>query len=280
VNGIGWLGNRVLYSSTTDGASSIFAGDQRLSDGPGDSQPVASPDGSTIVYAATTKSSSTIWRMNPDGSNRRKLTDGPRDYDFAISPDSKTLAFASLDPKSTEWSMWTIPLEGGAPRKIVSRPTLLEQLRYTADGQAIIFTNYAGSMLRLYRVPATGGAVTEITNKRSSDSALSSDGRSLICSYDYDETSKASFATISLEGNALKSTPADGSKFRWRNHDVTYLHDENGATNLWTLDRGTPRKLTEFSEGSIVDYAWSADGKHAAIAHVVDSTDLVVIRRK
>ncbi|HJW95799.1 MAG TPA: protein kinase [Thermoanaerobaculia bacterium] len=280
VNGLSWLGNRVLYSSTTDGASSIFAGDQRLSEGPGDSHPAATPDGSAIVYAATTKNGSTIWTMNADGNNRRQLTNGPRDSDFAISPDSKTLAWASFDPKSAQWSLWTMPMAGGAPQKISTRSTLIEQLRYTPDGKTIVFTGYAGSMLRLYRIPANGGAVAEITSKRSWDSSVSSDGRSLICAYDFDETNNSSLATLSLDSSDVKTTSLNGSKYRWRGDNVTYLHEENGATNLWMLDRGTSRKLTDFSEGSIVDYAWSGDGKRAAITHVVDSSDVVVIRRK
>ena len=80
--------------------------------------------------------------------------------------------------------MWTMPLAGGTPKKIVSRPTLIQQLRYTPDGKTIIFTGYAGSMLRLYRMPAEGGTITEMTGKRAADSALSADGKTVVCSYD------------------------------------------------------------------------------------------------
>jgi len=279
LNGIAWLGNRVLYSSTTDGASSIFAADQKLTEGPGDFYPTPSPDGSVIVYETSSKDHSAIWRMKPDGSDKRQLTPGPRDYDYAISPDSKTLAYASIDPKSNEWSMWTMPLAGGTPHKILGRPTLIEQLRFTPDGNTIIFTGYAGSMLRLYRMPAAGGETTEMTSKRAADSALSADGHNVICAYDFDDKAATTMAIIPIGGGDMSTLPLKGSRFRWRGNDITYLHTENATTNLWLFD-GAPRRLTDFSEGSVVDYVWSSDGKRAAITHVVDSSDVVVIRRK
>jgi serine/threonine protein kinase len=284
--GLAWLGDKVLYSSTTDGASSIWTADPltgaatKLTEGPDDLLPAPSPDGSLVVYESASKDHSTLWRMKPDGTERRQLTPGPRDYDYAISPDSKTLAWASIDSKSNEWSMWTMPLAGGTPKKIVSRPTLIEQLRYTPDGKTIIFTGYAGSMLRLYRMPAEGGTITEMTGKRAADSALSADGKTVICSYDYNDKGTTSMALIPVGGGELKTLELKGSRFRFRGDDVTYLHTDNGLTNLWMLDHGTPRRLTDFSEGSIVDYTWSKDGKRAAITHVVDSSDVVVIRRK
>jgi len=287
LNGIAWLGDHILYSSTSDGASSIWSADpatgtaSKLTEGTGDDlQPTPSPDGSVIVYEAASKDQYTLWRMKPDGTDRRQLTPGPRDYDFAISPDSKTLAWASVDTKSNEWSMWTMPLAGGTPKKIATRSTLIQQLRYTPDGQTIIFTGYAGSMLRLYRMPATGGTITEMTSKRAADSSLSADGRTLLCAYDYDDKLTTSLAMIPLDGGDMKTMPLKGWRYRWRANDVTYLHTENGTTNLWMLDHGTPRQLTEFSEGSVVDYTWSADGKRAVVTHVVDSSDAVVIRRK
>ena len=87
-------------------------------------------------------------------------------------------------------------------------------------------------------------------------------------------------AMIPVDGGDPKTMALKGSRFRFRGDDVTYLHTDNGLTNLWMLDHGTPRRLTDFSEGSIVDYTWSKDGKRAVVTHVVDSSDVVVIRRK
>jgi eukaryotic-like serine/threonine-protein kinase len=287
MGGLAWAGDRVVYSSQAERTSSLWSVDPRTGDAQrltGENvsavRPLATPDGATIVFAATSHGQSTLWSMRRDGSARRQLTRGPRDYDFAIAPDGKSIAWASIDPSTNAWSLLTMPLGGGkATRLIADRATLIEQLHYTPDGRFIVFTGYAGSMLRLYRVPASGGAVREVTARRSMDSAISGDGSTIACSYAFEDMNDAPLALMAPDGSNLRVLPIRGSMYRWCNDDVTFLRSEHGTTNLWRLDGTTPKRLTDFTEGSIADYAWSADGKRAAITHVVDSADVVVIRR-
>jgi serine/threonine protein kinase len=287
LSGIAWLGNRLIYSSSSDGTSSIWGLDAAGGDatrltpeGTDTSHPMTAADGSAIVYAVGTRGQSSIWRMRPDGSDRRQLTPGPRDSDFNISPDSKTLAWASIDEKSNAWNLWSMPLAGGPAMKLTTRPTLIEDIRFASDGQTVVFIGYSGNMLRLYRIARGGGEVTELTTKRSLDPDLSSDGRSIVCSYEFEDMYAAPAAMISLDGTNVVKLPMKGFRYRWHGRDISYLHIENGVTNLWLLTGEAPRKITDFTEGSIVDYAWSADGKRNAITHVVDSSDVVVITRK
>ena len=286
LNGIAWLGDRVLYSSTSDGLSTLLSADpktgttSKLGNGTSDSHPTPTPDGSAIVFASELDNRSSIWRMKPDGTERKELTPGPRDYDFAISPDSKTLTWASVDPTSSQWSLWTMPLDGGPARKIAVRSTLIKQIRFTPDGKTIVFTGYAGSMLRLYRLPSSGGTVTEITTKRASDADISPDGKTIVAPYDFDDTMSAGMGLIPIDGGEIKTLPLKGWRYRFTGRDVTFVKEDNGVSNLWVLENDKPRRLTEFTEGSISDYAWSTDGKRAVITHVVDSSDVVVIRKK
>jgi hypothetical protein len=62
--------------------------------------------------------------------------------------------------------------------------------------------------------------------------------------------------------------------------DVYRVREEKGAMNLWLrpLSGGDAKKLTSFSEGTIAAYAWRDDGSRAAVTHVVDSTDVVLIK--
>ena len=61
--GLAWLGDKVLYSSTTDGASSIWTADPltgaatKLTEGPDDLLPAPSPDGSLVVYESAVEGS-------------------------------------------------------------------------------------------------------------------------------------------------------------------------------------------------------------------------------
>jgi hypothetical protein len=52
------------------------------------------------------------------------------------------------------------------------------------------------------------------------------------------------------------------------------------AGNIWIhpLD-GDPRQLTHFTDNrTILDFAWSRDGKHLAIARATLSNDIVLVR--
>jgi Tol biopolymer transport system component len=51
--------------------------------------------------------------------------------------------------------------------------------------------------------------------------------------------------------------------------------------NLWVqpLDGSAPRQITHFTDGrSIVDFAWSRDGKHLAIARTTVTNDIVLFK--
>jgi serine/threonine protein kinase/Tol biopolymer transport system component len=287
LGGLTWIGDRIVYASEAERVSSLWSIDPKSGQSSrltGEAlsalRPVATRDGSTIVFAAESHGQYSLWSMRADGTNRKQLTTGPRDADFAVSPDAKTLAWASIDPSTNEWTLRTMPVAGGAASLLVKRPTLIEQVRFSADGRTLLFTGYAGSMLRLYSLPVSGGKVTELTTKRSMMPELSPDGSTLACSYAFEDMNNAPLALMAPDGTNVRVLPVRGQQYQWRNDAVTYVRDDNGVTNLWQLDGKTPRRLTDFSEGSIADYAWSADGSRAAITHVVDSSDVVVIRQR
>jgi Tol biopolymer transport system component len=74
----------------------------------------------------------------------------------------------------------------------------------------------------------------------------------------------------------------NGSSYQWTRDSsaVTFVREENGHVDLWLQPRdgSAARRLTNFTEGSIADFAWSRDGKRAVLSHVVEAVDVVVIR--
>ena len=288
LTGIDWLGERVVYASTADGKPDLWlmqAGDApvRLTDDAAyESNPIAAPDGSQILYLASTARSHAIWSVRPDGTERRQVTGGPRDGDFAISPDSKRIAWASLDLQTNTWGLWTMPLSGGAKKRIATSASILEEIRYTPDGAWIVFTGYERSTLRIYRVPAVGGRAVALTSERAHEPSISPDGRTIACSYGFDESMESSLALIDIESGRVKTIDLKGSHYQWlpSGKAISYLRSEGDASDLWLqpLDGSAPRRLTRFNEGAIYDYAWNASGTRAVIAHVVDSSDVVLMK--
>ena len=280
----------MLYSSSADGNADLWSADPKggeasrlTTEGTMDMTPTPSPDGSLVVYRAGNGAQFSLWCMRPDGSERRALTSGETDGDFAVSPDSKTLAWASLDRPSNEWVLWTMPLTGGPRRRLTSRRSVLDQIRFTPDGKSILFTGYENTHVVIFRIASEGRVATALTAGPSFDANVSPDGRTVSCAFGKVHEELASLGLISFDDpSRVRTIEVKGCRYRWRDgNTISFIREENGIANLClqSIAGGAPRKLTTFSDGSIADYAWSHDGRRAVVAHVVDSVDVVLIRK-
>ena len=143
--------------------------------------PAWSPDGRLIAYASRVSGSWDVWLMSADGSGKRRITtSAANETEPTWSPDGRWLAFSSdryadeLGPKASIFKLRSSKPYGTAIR--LTRPgpdpdTGLNQQdsspAWSPLGNAIMFTRetpYGGepSGVRLYTVPASGGAATEI----------------------------------------------------------------------------------------------------------------------
>jgi Tol biopolymer transport system component len=121
------------------------------------SSPAWSPDGQRLAFtsdAGGMASQSTIWSVSRDGGDLRQLTQlgqppgGHREPAWSI--DGKAILFGV---STGRWSqeIWTMPVAGGAPRRLAA-PRLGGFLpRFAADGRAIYYGSATGD---------TGGTLT------------------------------------------------------------------------------------------------------------------------
>ena len=60
---------------------------------------------------------------------------------------------------------------------------------------------------------------------------------------------------------------------------VLFVDSRNGVSNLMsqTLDGRPPKQVTNFTEGTIFNFAWSADGKQLFLARGAINSDVVLI---
>lgn len=122
-----------------------------------------SPDGRWLVFGAAGH----LWKKRlPDGRPERLTRDEDRwEYEPAFSPDGRTVAY-------TTWSddeygaLHSVPLAGGTPRKLTTRPGHYFEPRFSPDGSRIVFRRGTGNLILgtlhgveagLYWIPAGGG---------------------------------------------------------------------------------------------------------------------------
>ena len=179
-----------------------------------------------------------LYRVNVDGSGLANLVEGSA-LNALILPDDRTVLY--LSNHSGIQTLWSVPLSGGPSRE------LLHRLLYSG----------IGTFERVSRRPPA-----EV--RRSS----AVDGRraALVCDLP-DCTNPRDFAVPSL---ALWTPDSRGMAFS----------DSTDPKNIWVqpIDGSARHPLTKFTEKTIIDFAWSPDGKHLAITRGTSLADIVLIK--
>ncbi|MEO6223810.1 MAG: PDZ domain-containing protein, partial [Vicinamibacterales bacterium] len=187
--------------------------------------PAISPDGSQIAF--TYKGD--LYLVPSAGGVARPLTmHEAHDYMPVWSPDGSQIAFAS--DRYGNFDVFIVSVRGGEPRRLTYHSAPESPFAFSPDGQSVVFGAVrmdtadnrsfpAAYMPELYRVPATGGRVTQILTTPAEDVQYSRDGRYVI----YHDKK--------------------GQENPWRKHHVSSV-----TRDIWLYDTqaATHRKITTF----------------------------------
>src|SRR5437868_49369 len=107
--------------------------------------------------------------------------------DPQLSPDGKTVAFAVSTPdvanNKSVHSIWTVPLEGGPPRKLADAA---ERARWSPDGRRIFYTGTASGGSQIWSMNPDGSGAAQITrlSTEAGGEIISADGKYLVVTSD------------------------------------------------------------------------------------------------
>jgi len=83
--------------------------------------------------------------------------------DHGISPDGKTLAISHFDKTLKTSIIYTLPIDGGTPRKITPEgPSYWHG--WSPDNQHHVFVGLRNDQWDIYKIPATGGSEIRLTD--------------------------------------------------------------------------------------------------------------------
>jgi len=127
-----------------------------------------------------------------------------------------------------------------------------------------------------------GGTPQPVTERTASRPIISPDGKWIAVYFFDDTTSRFELAVVPIEGGEpTKLSYLVDSAFGWMpdSKAVVYVDDRNGVSNLWsqTLDGHPPKQITNFTDGTIFNFAWSGDGKQLFLARGAINSDVVLI---
>jgi hypothetical protein len=153
-------GTRVIYEDWSRGGISIMVADRSrhwnpVPDIPGAIiDPDISPDGQSVVVAASTGGVWDLYRANLDGSDVRRLTTEADAVQPRWSPDGR---FITFDTQTSDWRVYIIPAEGGEAVPLTA-PTSGCCARWSPAGDRLLF--WQGSNAGLWTMRPDGSDAT------------------------------------------------------------------------------------------------------------------------
>jgi len=158
--------NADLYVVSITGGES-----KKITLNPGaDSSPQYSPDGKWLAYRSQSRGGyeSDRWRLVVLERTTGKVNVLTETLDRSVeslkwSPDSNAVFFTVLDRGRQNIEM--IPAQGGASRIIAGGPYTFDDMQFTADGKAMIYSGQSGSApTEIYRAASSGGTPAALTH--------------------------------------------------------------------------------------------------------------------
>jgi dipeptidyl aminopeptidase/acylaminoacyl peptidase len=202
--------------------------------------------------------------------------------DPQLSPDGKTVAFSVSTPdisgNRNVHSIWTVPLDGGAPRKLTDTG---ERPRWSSDGARLFYAAPMNGVNQIFSINPDGTGVAQITRLASgaANEIVSPDGKYLVVTSDVfpecgaDDACNAKHVAQG-EQDKVKARLITGLLYRhwttWegktRSHLLSIALENNKVVDLTPGDRDVP----PFSLGGPDDYAISPDGKEVCYSMNAD----------
>lgn len=221
-----------------------------------------SPDGQKIAFAWQ----GDIYIAPIGGGTASKLTSNPAmDSDPLWTADGKNIVFSS--DREISKDVWTVPVEGGIPRRLTTYGGSEVPLAVSADGKVYFSANIQPDVKydgfpgdpQLYAVPFEGGRPVQVSSIPMSNVSINASGDILYEDIKGYEDSMRKHHTSSVTRDVWKFSPAAGSYTKMSSFigedrnpvwaadgdSYYYLSEEGGNFNVWRSSVSRPQEKTQ-----------------------------------
>jgi Tol biopolymer transport system component/DNA-binding winged helix-turn-helix (wHTH) protein len=214
--------NRDIYTMETSGNNER----QITENARNNIMPVTTPDGKILVFASNRagKGVFNLYRSNSDGEGVAQITFGDGEFQPAVSADGRWVFYTAGNPDGDplQRSIWKVPIDGGEPVSVVSKPSFSADASPDGENIACLIKDSVEAAWHIGVVDTRNGSIV-----KSVDAPFS---------------------------NVVQWMP-DGK-------GVSFIKTADGVANIWSQDLsgGPPRQMTKFSSDAIANFDWSQSG--------------------
>jgi serine/threonine protein kinase/Tol biopolymer transport system component len=161
-------GRYIVFMSDRAGAPHIWRMDidggnlKQLTDKHDEEDPALSRDGKWVAYTSYFNKA-TVWKVSIDGGPPVQLTDKASE-NAVFSPDGKQIACLYLAQPAGSQTLAILPSEGGEPIKTLPFTGPITNLRWTVDGQSLVYGVTKKGVTNLWVQPLDGSPPKQLTN--------------------------------------------------------------------------------------------------------------------
>lgn len=246
-------GGEIIYTSQTGNDEDLWKlsyqngrreGDPFVSDQYMAREPIASPDGSYVVFGSDRAGKPHLFRVDIDGSNLKQLTFGETSASAAdISPDGKWIIYTAFENDKNR--IYKIPSSGGPPIEFIHEESLSPA--FSPDGKHVSYVS-----------PPDGQATR---------------GRLMVVSAE-DGSVEHTFEGVGFEYYYVPSRWTPDSK------SLIYRRTDTVIGNLWKQDLsgGQPTQFTDFTSQRLAYFNYTRDFKNLIISRGTVQINVVMIK--
>ena len=141
--------------------------------------PAWSPDGASIAFLSDRSGSTELWSGDADGTNLMRHTDlaGPHPASPAWSLDGARILFHAAVEDHAD--LWAVDRDSRAPVRLTWDDSEDRNGTFSRDGSRIYFASDRTGRWEVFRMPASGGTVEQVTEDGGFLAQESPDGRDL-----------------------------------------------------------------------------------------------------